>query len=50
MFNTGTKVKFLNNDAIILTDSDEEVLIYVDTRYIKWVDKSLISIGSTKKL
>jgi len=42
MLYTFKKIKFFNTDAVILNFSENEVLIFIQDNYIKWVDKSLI--------
>jgi len=44
MFYIGKKVRYIDNDAVVLTWLDDEVLIFIEENYVKWVDKSLIDI------
>lgn len=44
MFYTGKKVKYFDNDVVVLTWMDNEVLIFIEEDYVKWVDKSLIEV------
>lgn len=44
MFYTGEKVKFYDNDAIVLTCREDEVLIFVGKDTVKWVDKGFLEI------
>ncbi|AEV70544.1 hypothetical protein [Acetivibrio clariflavus] len=44
MLYTGKIVKYFDNDAIILTWQDNEVLLFIEDDYIKWVDKSMVEI------
>ncbi|HOQ02150.1 MAG TPA: hypothetical protein PK604_15295 [Acetivibrio clariflavus] len=44
MLYTGKVVKYFDNDAIILTWQDNEVLLFIEDDYIKWVDKSMVEI------
>jgi hypothetical protein len=44
MFNIGDKIKYYGRDAVILTSSEDEILIFIDRDYIKWVEKSLIEL------
>lgn len=38
----GQKIKFLGRDAIVLVESNQEVLIHTARNSIKWIDKKLI--------
>lgn len=42
MFYTGKKVKYFDNDVVVLTWLENEVLIFIEEDYVKWVDSSLI--------
>jgi hypothetical protein len=42
MFMLGEKIKFFNRDAIVLTSLNEEVLIFIDEKTIKWVDQDFL--------
>jgi hypothetical protein len=44
MLYTGQVVKYFDNEAIILTWQDNEILLFIEEDYIKWVDKSMIEI------
>lgn len=44
MLYTGKKVKYLDNDVVVLTWLEDEVLVFIEEDYVKWVDKSLIQI------
>ncbi|HOQ38648.1 MAG TPA: hypothetical protein PLR73_13280, partial [Acetivibrio sp.] len=44
MLYTGKIVKYLDNDAVVLLCKDDEVLIFIEDDYVKWVDKSFIDI------
>lgn len=44
MLYTGKKVKYLDNDVVVLTWQEDEVLVFIEEDYVKWVDKSLIQI------
>ncbi|NLD48761.1 MAG: hypothetical protein GX660_16480 [Clostridiaceae bacterium] len=44
MFYLGKKVKYLDNDVVVLTWLEDEVLVFIEEDYVKWVDKSLIQI------
>ncbi len=45
MLYTGKIVKYYNNEAIILTWLDNEVLLFIEDNYVKWVDKSMLEIA-----
>lgn len=45
MLYTGKIVKYYDNEAVILTWSDNEVLLFIEKDYVKWVDKSLLEIA-----
>ena len=42
MFYLGKKVKYFDNDVVVLTWLDNEVLIFIEEDNVKWVDKSLL--------
>jgi hypothetical protein len=44
MLYTGKKVKYYNNEAVILTWLENEVLLFIEKDYVKWVDKSMLEI------
>jgi len=44
MLYTGKIVKYFDNEAIILTWQDNEVLLFIEEDYVKWVDKSMLEI------
>lgn len=44
MLYTGKIVKYHNNEAVILTWQDDEVLLFIEDDYVKWVDKSMLEI------
>ncbi len=44
MLYTGKVVKYFDNDAVVLSWKDDEVLIFIEEDYVKWVDKSFIDI------
>lgn len=44
MLYTGKIVKYYDNEAIILTWLDNEVLLFIEDNYVKWVDKSMLEI------
>ncbi|MFZ5986202.1 MAG: hypothetical protein ACOYWZ_03630 [Bacillota bacterium] len=44
MFYTGKKVKYLDNDVLVLTWLDNEVLIFIEDDYVKWVDRELLEV------
>ncbi|WP_010681258.1 hypothetical protein [Acetivibrio cellulolyticus] len=45
MLYTGQKVKYYDNEAVILTWMDNEVLLFIEKDYVKWVDKSLLELA-----
>ena len=44
MLCAGEKVKYYGKDAIILNTSEDEVLLFIDAGYVKWVDVYLIKM------
>ena len=44
MLYTGKIVKYFDNEAIILTWLDNEVLLFIEEDYVKWVDRSMVEI------
>ena len=42
MFYTGKRVKYFDSDVVVLTWLENEVLIFIEEDYVKWVDSSLI--------
>lgn len=44
MFSIGERVKYFNNDAIVLACLRDEVLIFISENYIKWVDRDFLEL------
>lgn len=44
MLYTGQKVKYFNNEAVILNWLENEVLLFIEKDYVKWVDKCMLDI------
>jgi len=44
MLYTGKIVKYYDTEAIILNWLDNEVLLFIEDDYVKWVDKSMVEI------
>lgn len=44
MLYTGQKVKYFDNEAVILTWLENEVLLFIEKDYVKWVDKCMLDI------
>ncbi|NMB33346.1 MAG: hypothetical protein GX992_03785 [Clostridium sp.] len=42
MLYTGKKVKYFDSDVVVLSWQDNEVLIFIEEDYIKWVDRTFI--------
>jgi hypothetical protein len=42
MFYTGKRVKYFDSDVVVLSWQENEVLIFIEEDYVKWVDSSLI--------
>lgn len=42
MFYTGKKAKYFDSDVVVLAWQEDEVLIFIEEDYVKWVDSSLI--------
>lgn len=42
MFNLGEKIKFFNREVVVLNCLNDEVLIFIDQKTIKWVDQKLL--------
>ncbi|AUG56107.1 hypothetical protein [Acetivibrio saccincola] len=39
---TGKKAKYFDSDVLVLAWQEDEVLIFIEEDYIKWVDSSLV--------
>ena len=48
MLVAGQKIRFCKNDAVILNCTEDEVLIYIEAGYIKWVNKGVIELTSVQ--
>ncbi|MCX7709771.1 MAG: hypothetical protein N2484_07955 [Clostridia bacterium] len=44
MFNAGEKIEIFDMNAIILASNEDEVLLYFEKGYVKWLKKSLIQL------
>ena len=44
MFYLGEKIRFFNRDAVVLNSQDDEVLIFIDEKTIKWVNQDLLEV------
>jgi len=44
MLYTGQKVKYFDNEAVILTWLENEVLLFIEEDYVKWVDKCMLDM------
>ncbi|NLL06428.1 MAG: hypothetical protein GX270_11745 [Clostridiaceae bacterium] len=44
MLYTGKIVKYFDNEAIILNWLDNEVLLFIEDNYVKWVDMCMLEI------
>lgn len=38
----GKKVKFLGREAVVMVEEGREVLVQIERKNIKWIDKKLI--------
>ncbi|OPZ85405.1 MAG: hypothetical protein BWY74_03927 [Firmicutes bacterium ADurb.Bin419] len=45
MLYTGQKVKYFDNEAVILTWLENEVLLFIEEDYVKWVDKCMLDMA-----
>jgi hypothetical protein len=44
MLITGNKVYYLGKEAVVLNAKENEVLIFIDKDYVKWVDVSMVEL------
>lgn len=48
MFNLGEKIKFFNRDAVVLNCINDEVLLFIDEKTIKWVDQAFVEASKPR--
>lgn len=46
MFDAGEKIQIFDTNAVVLTSLEDEVLLYFEKGYTKWIEKSLIQLMS----
>jgi len=44
MFYIGKKVRYIDNDAVVLTWLEDEVLLFIEENYVKWWINHLLTL------